>query len=908
MKPVKPSCVGPPPLRTAPRPLVSHQRVQSTPPPATATAVVALHARAGGGGGGGAVVTRITAQAKPQAQRMTAGEQVLPQQAKAQDRCHRITIVFKDTQREDFLLSEKEILNWMQTELHLDLPTDKTTLFELCSDGVVLNQALKAVVPDLVIPIYHAMPSTTAKKIENINFFLQGCSKLHLPVESFAATNLLQNKHMDAVVSLLSALIKRVHFGASSFTKVKPQVRVRFNSVSLGRKSGLPAAAAAAAVPVDFDFSAMTPVSDVKQKIAQVQQIPAAEVDRFGLCATEQTAGETASGCAGDGEVWLDEESTLDEAQLSPNQNLQLSKMKKSVQSLVKKTKDIAMVMQVAARKIAETGISVTPVRGLLPHDEIVQLFPNMFHFHPSNVVLGFVYITHYEFIFDPSAVFLLPQSRKKGAPLKPSDVVMGNSESPLSTCCRKGIRVPLATIFKLTKSVSLTKNIKVFSFILSCKDANESRFYYPPSPTGKAPDPDPADTIARIHGIPENNIQYAFMNNVVSDYDGWNVYNPVMEFSRLGIPNEDWRLTDINAAYKASTYPSVLCVPAAVSDAQLAGCMEFRSKGRIPVLSYRHPNGAAMLRCSQPAVGMLGKRSDADELLFSEVVRLSPRGKVIIADARPKLNAMANQLKGMGYERGSYNGCTMAFLDIDNIHAMRKSFQQLRDWVWDDDFNYVPTGKQIDDTKWIYYLNKIMVGANAIACLNSSGVSVVVHCSDGWDRTSQLTALGQMMLDPFYRTIIGFEILIEKEWLSFGHKFSQRVGHADGNHKDSERAPIFLQWLDCVSQLLKATPTVFEFTDLLLEHVAKHHTSCCFGTFLCNSESERVERNLRGTTTSLWTHINFQVATKKAFVNPNYQPTDNALCTTTGDRSCPFTLSLWPFFYRPRQFHECAA
>jgi len=42
---------------------------------------------------------------------------------------------------------------------------------------------------------------------------------------------------------------------------------------------------------------------------------------------------------------------------------------------------------------------------------------------------------------------------------------------------------------------------------------------------------------------------------------------------------------------------------------------------------------------------------------------------------------------------------------------------------------------------------------------------------SDGWDRTAQMVALEMVMLDPFYRTILGFEMLIEQEWLAAGHQ-----------------------------------------------------------------------------------------------------------------------------------------
>ena len=55
---------------------------------------------------------------------------------------------------------------------------------------------------------------------------------------------------------------------------------------------------------------------------------------------------------------------------------------------------------------------------------------------------------------------------------------------------------------------------------------------------------------------------------------------------------------------------------------------------------------------------------------------------------------------------------------------------------------------------------------------MESGKTSVVVHCSDGWDRTAQLTSLAMLMLDGYYRTIRGFEVLVEKEWLSFGHRF----------------------------------------------------------------------------------------------------------------------------------------
>ena len=57
-----------------------------------------------------------------------------------------------------------------------------------------------------------------------------------------------------------------------------------------------------------------------------------------------------------------------------------------------------------------------------------------------------------------------------------------------------------------------------------------------------------------------------------------------------------------------------------------------------------------------------------------------------------------------------------------------------------------------------------VLSGATLIAhYVTEKTTSVLVHCSDGWDRTPQLTALAQILLDPYYRTFDGFKVLVIK-------------------------------------------------------------------------------------------------------------------------------------------------
>ena len=42
---------------------------------------------------------------------------------------------------------------------------------------------------------------------------------------------------------------------------------------------------------------------------------------------------------------------------------------------------------------------------------------------------------------------------------------------------------------------------------------------------------------------------------------------------------------------------------------------------------------------------------------------------------------------------------------------------------------------------------------------LTEQGASLLLHCSDGWDRTSQLSSLAMLLMDPYYRTRRGFAV-----------------------------------------------------------------------------------------------------------------------------------------------------
>ncbi|MEQ2188665.1 hypothetical protein GOODEAATRI_017321, partial [Goodea atripinnis] len=251
----------------------------------------------------------------------------------------------------------------------------------------------------------------------------------------------------------------------------------------------------------------------------------------------------------------------------------------------------------------------------------------------------------------------------------------------------------------------------------------------------------------------------------------------------------ESWNFIDLQADYKRMGVPNNLWV-STVANSEYRVCDTYPAELFVP-------------KSATPAVivGSSGFRSRGR----------FPALSYFHQDTLVGLNAMANKAAGKGYENEDhYNNIKLHFIGIENIHVMRSSQQKIIDGPWMGEMR-APTMTDflwgLENSGWLKHIKAVLDAGVFIAKVRTR------------DESSST-------------------VLIERDWVSFGHKFSHRYAHLDGDPR--EVSPVIDQFLECVWQLSEQFPCAFEFNERFLIAVHTHVYSCQYGTFLGNCEKER--------------------------------------------------------------------
>lgn len=274
-------------------------------------------------------------------------------------------------------------------------------------------------------------------------------------------------------------------------------------------------------------------------------------------------------------------------------------------------------------------------------------------------------------------------------------------------------------------------------------------------------------------------------------------------------------------------TYPALVIIPSAVSDEVLVQCKHLWTDGRFPIWSWSH------------------------QLSKNWLVRSSPK---TVQNGDDISAAFIKALDDIG-------GTTTETISAANLSSLQvqASFEKLLDLCYHDRPDEITLDSEsswlglFDDTKWgrlvALALDKATNGASKMMV----GANIIIEGNCPGNAECLVTSLIMVMLDPFFRTQSGLQLLIEKEWCSTGFRFLD--SHLVQRNRGSKGYnSIFLLFLDCLHQLTKQFPLSFEFTEAYLIHLWNTVLSCLYGDFIFNNDKERTPPDYNNTP-SFWQH-----------------------------------------------------
>ncbi|XP_075753827.1 myotubularin-related protein 10 isoform X1 [Pelodiscus sinensis] len=286
-------------------------------------------------------------------------------------------------------------------------------------------------------------------------------------------------------------------------------------------------------------------------------------------------------------------------------------------------------------------------------------------------------------------------------------------------------------------------------------------------------------------------------------------------EIKRTGA--SEWRVCSVNEGYMISTcLPEYFVVPSSLADQDLKLYSYSFIGRRMPFWCWNHSNGSALVRMAN--IKDVLQQRKIDQRICNAITRSHPQRSDVYKSDLDKCLPNIQEIQA-------------AFIKLKQL-CVNEPFEEMEEkWL-----------SLLENTHWLEYVRSFLKhSAELVYMLDSKHVSVVLQEDEGRDLSCFVASLIQVMLDPYFRTIVGFQSLIQKEWVMAGYQFLDRCNHLKRADKES---PLFLMFLDSVWQLLEQYPSAFEFSEAYLTILYDSTRISLFGTFLFNSPHQRVKQS----------------------------------------------------------------
>ncbi|KAK1802280.1 hypothetical protein P4O66_021948 [Electrophorus voltai] len=312
-----------------------------------------------------------------------------------------------------------------------------------------------------------------------------------------------------------------------------------------------------------------------------------------------------------------------------------------------------------------------------------------------------------------------------------------------------------------------------------------------------------------RVNGIDPGGRLQTPLFDCSSDWD--------REIKRTGA--SEWRVCSINKDYLVSpSLPEFFVVPSSLADQDLKQYACYFSAQRVPLWCWNHPSGSALVRMSSITEPLQQRKLDQR-----------------ICNAVMKSHPLRSDVHKVELENGL----------LPTIHDIQAALVKLRQFCVIEPFEESEDKwlSSVESSRWMEYVRVFLKQAvEVVYVLEWKQASVILQEEEDRDLSCVVASLVQVMCDPHCRSLVGFQGLVQKEWVMAGHRFLDRCNHLKRN--DKEESPLFLLFLNCVWQLLEQHPTAFEFTEVYLSVLSDSMWLPVFSTFLFNCPQQRAEHS----------------------------------------------------------------